>query len=291
MTPLRAKMMADLRIRGLSDGTSKHYTGAVARFAAHNHKSPALLGADEVRDFLLHLRDLGLAAATLVVYWAALRFLYVETLARPEVFVGIPRPRVPRPISLVALSRDEVRDLLQAARDDFDRTLFATLYALGLRVSELTALTTADIDARAELVHVRHGKGDQPRDVHLSKALLDDLRAHWRAQKLPGPFLFPARRFLAPGVPDVARPWADHPVSTDSVRDRLDQAARRAALRRHVTPHVLRHAYATHLLEAGVDLRVIQVLLGHASPETTARYAAVGPELIRATPCPLELLR
>lgn len=291
MTPLRAKMMADLRIRGLSDGTAKHYIGCVRRFADHFHRSPAALGTDEVRAFLLHLRDLGLAPPTLVVYWAALRFLFVETLSRPLVFQGIPRPRVPRALPRVALARAEVRDLLLAARDDFDRTLFATLYALGLRVSEVAVLTTADIDARAELVHVRHGKGDQPRDIHLSKALLDDLRAHWRAQQLPGPFLFPARRFLAPGVLDAARPWADHPVATDSVRDRLVRAARRAGLRRHVTPHHLRHAYATHLLEAGVDLRVIQVLLGHQSPETTARYAAVGPELIRATPCPLELIR
>jgi integrase/recombinase XerD len=291
MTPLRAKMMADIRLRGLSEGTTASYVRCVHCFAEHFHVSPARMGTEEVRSFLLHLRDIGRAPATVKVYWFALLFLYTVTLGRPQVFDDIPRPRVPAPAPRVALHRDEIRTLLEHAPSEFDRCLFATLYAAGLRISEATALTVRDIDAGAGLLHVRRGKGDKPRSVRLSQGLLDLLRDHWRLHRPPGPWIFPAQRLVRPGIVDPVHRWADHPISTDSARNHLVLAVRRAGLRRHTTLHHLRHAYATHLLEEGVDLRVIQVLLGHASPVTTARYAAVSPELIRSTPCPLEFLR
>lgn len=291
MTPLRQKMEADLRLRNLAPATRAQYIRHVARFAGHFGRSPDQLGAVEVRAFLLYLADLGLAAATLVVYHAALLFLYVETLGRPEVMATVPRPRVRPPQPRRPLTREEMAALLEAAASmPFVYTFIATLLATGLRVSEARHLQPADIDSRSGLIHVRHGKGGKPRSVKLGAKHLRLLRRYWVVVRPVRSWLFPAQRLIAPGQVDPHRRWADRPVSSDTVRSRLNKVTRLAGLQRRVTPHDLRRTYATWLLEAGVDLRTVQVLLGHASPETTARYTSVRPDLIRRTPSPLEML-
>ena len=290
MTALRKKMEADLRLRGLAPNTRYQYLLCVGVFAKYHGRSPAKLGTEEVRAFLLHLRDKRRAPATLGVYWAALRFVYAVTLARPAVMNDVPRPRVPRRDSMPALTVAEVRALLKATTRPFDRSLLSLMYACGLRSSEACALQAGDIDTRAGLIHIRHGKGGKARSVRLSPGVLSMLRAHWRQHRLPGPWLFAAQRMLRPGVVDWRAPWQHAPVSYCAVSKRFYAIRRRAGLRRRVTLHDLRRAYATHLLEAGVDLRTIQVLLGHARPETTAQYTAVSAEMIKRTPCLLESL-
>ncbi len=286
---LRIKMTEDLGIRGLSEGTQYQYLSCVRRYAEHFWLSPHLLGTQHVRRYLLHLRERGLSPASLVVYWAALRFLYVFTLGRAEVFHTIPRPRVPRPPPRTALTQQELRALLDATTTDFDRVFFTTMYATGLRISEATRRCARDIDSRAGLLHVCKGKGDKARSAQLTDRLLQQLREHWQQYKPPGPFLFPARLLLRPRVVDPNR-WAAHPVSPGTMGQRFRTLRAKADLRRKVTTHQLRHAYASHLHQQGVDLRVIQVLLGHASPKTTALYTHVSPELIRQCPCPLEFI-
>lgn len=288
MTPLRQKMEANLRLRNLAPGTIQEYLRCVARYARHFGRSPATLGADEARAFLLHLADLGRAPATRVVYHAALRFLYVETLGRPEVMVTVPRPRVRATIARRPLTRQEVKALLEAAaRWPFTYTVIATLLDTGLRVSEACHLQPGDIDSRSGFIHVRRGKGAKPRSVKLGERHLRLLRRYWVVERPCHSWLFPARRPVAPGS---GWRWVDRPVDPDSVRARLNQVTRLAGLKRRVTPHDLRRTYATWLLEDGVDLRTLQVLLGHASPETTARYTTVRPGLILRTPSPLDML-
>ncbi len=290
MTSLRKKMVEDLRLKGIAPSTQYQYVSSVRRFAEHHGRSPAKLDTRHVREFLLHLRDLDRAPATIVVYWAALLFLYAVTLRRPGVMADVPRPRVPRRDPVPALSVGEVRALLDAAAQPFDRTVFTLMYACGLRVSEACTLRVGDIDAQAGLIHVRRSKGDKARAVRLSRKVLLMLREHWCAHRPPGPLLFPAQRLVKPGVIDRQQRWNDRPVHSDTLGDRFRTLRVRAGMRRRVTLHDLRRAHATHLLEAGVDLRTIQVLLGHARPETTARYTAVSAALIARTPCPLDLL-
>ena len=290
MTPLRRKMITALDLRGLSSGTSYRYIRCVRAFAAFHHRSPDRLGGDEVRAFLLHLRQLGRAPSTIKVYRAALLFLFVQVLSRPEVMEGVPIPRVPRRDPVPALTQGEVRALLDAAASPFDRTYYAVLYACGLRASEARCLRVEDIDARTGLLHVRHGKGDNARAATLSPATLAMLREHWRRHRPPLPWLFPAQRMVRPGVVDERQPWSDHPAAKETMGKRFRQTVKRAGLKRHATLHDLRRAYATHLLEEGVDSRVIQVLLGHARLSTTTRYTAVSAKLIQGAPCPLDRL-
>jgi len=291
MTPLRNKMEADLRLRNLALTTQYTYVRCVAAYARHFGRSPDLLGTPEARAWLLHLADLGRAPATRVVHHAALRFLYVQTLGRPEVMATLPRPRVKSVPPRRPLVVEEARVLLDACKcSPFTYTFVSTLLATGLRVSEACSLQPGDIDARAGMLHVRRGKGAKPRSVQLGERHLRLLRRYWVVEQPGHQWLFPAQRMVKPGRVDPLHRWADHSVSPDSVRGRLRHAARLAGLTRRVTPHDLRRTYATWLLEAGVNLRTVQVLLGHASPETTTRYTRVRPELIRKTPSVLDLL-
>jgi len=291
MTPLRQKMEADLRLRNLSPATRAEYLRNAAKFAEFHSRSPDRLGADEVRAYLLHLEQLGRAPKTRIVVHASLRFLFTETLGRPEVMATVPRPRNRPDKDVLPLLREEVDALLEAAADrPFDHAFVCTLLDTGLRVTEACELRTGDIDSRTGLLHVRHGKGDKPRSVRLGESLLRVLRRYWVSERPTGPWLFHAQRLIAPGVVDPAQRWAEHHVGVNTLRERLHDVARRAGLTRPVTPHDLRRTYATWLLEAGTDLRVVQVLLGHASPETTTRYTRVRPELIRRTPSPLDML-
>jgi integrase/recombinase XerD len=290
MTVLRKKMEDDLGLRSLAPGTRNHYLGCVRRFAEYFWQSPAQLGTQHVRQYLQHLGKLGRKPATIVLYWAALLFVYKVTLGRPEVMRDVPRPRVPGRAGVVALTEAEVAALFDWSGSPFGKTLYSVMYACGLRVSEACALQVGDIDTRAGLIHIRKGKGNKVRSVRLSPMVLEMLRQHWRLYRPPEPWLFPARRLLRPGVIDQNRPWADHPVSRATMSQRFRVVRQRAGLKRRVTLHDFRRAYATRLREAGVDLRDIQVVLGHSSPETTARYVSVSPELIKRLPCPLERL-
>jgi site-specific recombinase XerD len=271
-------MATELRLRGMSPITQRMYLGCVERFAAYHHRSPAAVGEPEVRAFLDHLlRDRGMRPTTLRVYGAALRFLYDTTLERPEVMRRIPYPRgVPARLPDV-LSQAEVAHLLAAAPSLKHRAMMMAAYGAGLRVSELCALTAEDIDSARMLVRVRDGKGAKDRYVMLSPRLLATLRAYWRQRPPRGPYLFPSPR---PG----------QPLSRKAVWHMLRRAARRAGLRKRVTPHTLRHCFATHLLEAGTNIRVIQVLLGHRSLRTTARYALVSPAHVGTVRSPLDTM-
>ena len=291
MTSLRLKMAEDLRLRNLAVSTRDTYLRHVSAFARHFMVSPDKLGTAEVRAYLLHLEQLGRAPATRAVYHAALTFLYTQTLGRPEVMATVPRPRVPNNNDPVPLTHGEVRALLAAASErPFDYTFIVTMLATGLRITEACLLRVDDLDRRAGLVHVRKGKGGKARATMLSPKYLRLLERYWVVAHPRKPWLFPAQRLVCPGVVDRAHRWADHPVSKGTMATRLRGIVERASLRRTVTSHDMRRTFATWLLESGQDLRLIQVLLGHASPQTTARYTKVQPNLIARTPSPYDLL-
>lgn len=278
MGALRERMAADLRLRGLTENTQKTYLTCVRQFAAHFRRSPAELGEAEIRAFLDHLtRERKASAATRCVYVGALHFLYRVTLGRPHVVSKIPYPRRRESLPDI-LSPGEVERLLASVRSVKQRAILMAAYGAGLRVSEICSLRTADIDSRRMLIHVRAGKGGKDRYAMLSERLLATLREYWRLARPAGLYLFPGTN---PGKP----------LSTKAVSQMVRQAVARAGIeKKHVTPHVLRHCFATHLLEAGADIRVIQALLGHRSIRTTVRYTLVSRRHLRAVPSPLDTL-
>jgi integrase/recombinase XerD len=278
MGALRERMAVDLRLRGLSPITQRRYLRCVERFVAHHRRSPTALGEADIRAFLDHLvRAQRVSRATQRVYVAALHFLYRVTLDRPVVVRRIPFPRDTRERLPEILSAAEVERLIGSARRPKSRAMLMTLYGAGLRVSEVCELVPADIDSQRMLTRVRQGKGNTDRYVMLSPRLLMTLRAYWRRRPPRGPYLFPS-------------PRPDQPLSRMAVFRVVRRAARRAGLRKRVNPHMLRHCFATHLLEAGMDIRVIQVLLGHRSLRTTARYVLVSRAHVGTVARPLDAL-
>ena len=284
MTRLRDRMESDLILSGKAKTTREKYIACVLAFLAyHEMPPPARLGREDVRAFLLHkLLDCGIGASTYVVYLAALKFLYGVTLRRPEVTDGIPFPKAKRKPPVVPTA-EEVLRILEATSSLYYRTLFTTAYAAGLRGEEVCHLRVEDIDSAAGVLHVRHTKGRRPRMLMLGERLLTALRSYWKAVRPPGPWVFPSR------VGKRER-WPDRPVGRPRASEVFRKARRAAGIDRPVTLHGLRHGFATHLLEAGVDLHTIQVLLGHQQVETTTRYMEVRTDLIRRTPSPLDLL-
>jgi site-specific recombinase XerD len=278
MGKLRDKMDGDLKLRGRSDNTRTTYLRCARSFVAHHRRPPAEMGRDEVRDFLLHLvEERGLKPSTYNVYAASLKFLYSHTLERPEEVAWIGQMKVQHRLPAIP-STEEVERLLEALGSLKMQAMVMAAYGAGLRVSEVCNLRVEDIDSRRMVIHVRHAKGDRDRYTMLPQRLLETLRAYWKAERPPGPELFPGKK---PGTV----------VRRDTVGKALKQAAERAKIKKRVHPHALRHAFATHLLEAGTDLRTLQVLLGHASIRTTARYAQVSPAMIRRTKSPADRLR
>jgi integrase/recombinase XerD len=245
MTSLHDKMDANMRLRKLADQTREQYLCCVRVFERHHGASLEDLGVAEVRSFLLLLIELGRAPATLVVYHAALRYAYTETLERPEVMAAVPRPRVSKTAPRRPLTREEMKALFEAAASrPYTYTLIATLLATGLRLSEATHLRTEDIDSRSGMIHVRHGKGDKARSVKLGDRHLRLLRRYWKVEGLQGSWLFPAQRLVAPGLVAAKHRWAQHPVGPDTVRSRLHEVTRLAGLQRRVTPHDMRRTHA-----------------------------------------------
>ena len=277
MTPLRKRMFDELQLRNYADFTIERYLEAVQKFAKFFGKSPQRLGPEEVRKFLLHLvQERKAAPSTVQIHRAALKFLYVKTLHRPWFDERIPRARKRQRLPAV-LSAEEVTRILDDTTNLKHWVMIATFYATGLRCNELRNLKTGDIDSQRMVIHVRQGKGGIPRDIGLSSALLERLRVYWRWSK-PTVWLFPSKM----------RP--QQPMERKSIRVACNTAGRRAGIDKPVTPHVFRHSFATHMLEAGADLRTIQVLLGHADIQTTARYLRVSTRRMQAAPSPFDAL-
>lgn len=277
MTSLRQRMLEDMQVRNLSPDTQRAYIETVARFARHFGRSPAVLGPEEIRAYQVYLtRERKLAPSSLVIAACALRFVYKVTLKRAWSFDAvIPAPKKPL-ILPVVLSPAEVVHFLTCVRDPAHRAILTTCYAAGLRISEAVHLRPTDIDSRRMVIRIDQGKGQLDRYVMLSPKLLALLRAWWHAQR-PRPWLFPGQ--------DPA-----HPIASHTVRGACQRAHRRCRIPKPITPHSMRHAFAVHLLEAGTDIRTIQLLLGHRRLETTARYLRIATVKVCATTSPLEWL-
>ena len=275
MSPLRRRMLEDLEIRNYSPHTIDGYLRYVAQFAKHFGTSPDRLGPEHIRTYQLHLLHQQASKSIFIQTVCALRFFYETTLGRPWMVDFIPYPKKPKTLPVI-LSRDEVKALLLAPRHLKHRAILATLYATGLRVSELCQLQGTDIDSQRMVINVRQGKGQRDRLVMLSPDLLPLLRRYWK--------LYQLHSWLFPG------PRVTEPITRDGVAFICKQAGHAAQLTKAIYPHLLRHSFATHLLEAGVDLRHIQLLLGHASLRSTSLYLHVAHPALHATESPLDAL-
>jgi integrase/recombinase XerD len=275
LSPLRRRMIDDMTVRNLSPATQRSYLHAVAKFSRYFGRSPDRLDIEDVRAFQVYLVSQGISWPALNQTVCALRFFYGVTLNRPEIPERIAYAREPRKLPVI-LGADEVVRFLEAVPSLKTRTALTTAYAAGLRASETVSLKVADIDSSRMLIQVRHGKGAKDRTVMLSPQLLAILRTYWRLAR-PKEWLFPGR--------DESKP-----IDVQVLHAACRSATKAAGLAKRVTVHTLRHSFATHLLESGVDIRIIQVLLGHNSLSTTARYTQVATTTIAKTQSPLDRL-
>jgi integrase/recombinase XerD len=282
VTHLRKMMLEELQRRHYSRETIRCYIRTVEEFSRRFRCSPDRLGPQQIREYqaeLFHKRKL--SPGTVTQRLAALRFFYIKTLKRAWSTAETPYPKNSYRLPTI-LSQEEVAQLIDAAPTPFYRTLLMTLYATGLRCAELTRLKICDVDSKRMVIRVRGGKGRRDRDVMLSPKLLEELREHWR--RLPrkrSDWLFPGN----------CRHTADHPIDTKTPRHACRRAAQSAGLKKAVHPHTLRHCFATHLLEAGADLRTIQILLGHHDLKETTRYLHLSQRHLKATASPLDSLQ
>jgi len=276
MSPLRRRMIEDMTVRNLSPATQRSYVHAVLRFARFFDCSPERLGLEDVRTFQVHLVAGGISWPALNQTVCALRFLYGVTLKQAELPERIPYARTSRKLPVV-LSADEVVRFLEAVPSLRTRAALTTAYAAGLRASEAASIKIADIDSGRMVIRVEQGKGGRDRYVMLSPQLLGILRSYWRLAR-PAHWLFPGRD-------------REHPINPTVLHAGCRSACAACGLSKRVTVHTLRHSFATHLLENGTDVRIIQALLGHRSLNTTARYTQVATSTIRGTPSPLDRLR
>jgi site-specific recombinase XerD len=268
-TALREAMRQAIRLRNLSPRTEAVYLSLVARFALFFHRSPDRLGRPEIERYLLHLRDtLHVSHCLFKQTVAALRFFYLHVMERADLVVRIPYGRRPKSLPVV-LSADELLALLAAIDSLRDRVLLTLLYSSGLRLGEVCRLRRSDIDSSRSLLHIRHAKGNKDRFAPLSPFALDLLRSWWRQSHF--------HDLVFPNAKDPSRP-----LSPSTVQRALKIAARRAGLSKHISPRTLRHSFATHLMEQGTSIRIIQVLLGHAHPRTTEIYTHVSPAHARS---------
>jgi integrase/recombinase XerD len=276
MSPLRRRMIDDMTIRNLSPATQRSYLHAVTKFSRYFGRSPEQLDLEDVRAFQVHLVATGISWPALNQTVCALRSFYGVTLGHAEIPERIPYAREPRKLPVV-LSADEVVRFLEAVPSLKTRAALTTAYAAGLRASEAVGIRLADIDAGRMVIRVEHGKGGKDRYVMLSVQLLGILRTYWRLAR-PTHWLFPGR--------DKSKP-----IDVQVLHAACRSACAAAGLAKRVTVHTLRHSFATHLLESGTDIRIIQVLLGHSNLSSTARYTQVSNGLIRRTESPLDRLR
>ena len=280
MTRLRKMMLEELERRNYSESTTRRYLRFVERFAQHFGKSPDKLGPEHLRTYHAYLfKQRKLSPGSVENHVAALRFFYLRTLHRHQFRQFLPYPKVPRKLPNI-LSREEVARLIDASSNLFQRTLLMVLYGTGMRRAEIARLKIADIDSQRMVIHVVDGKGHKDRDLPLSPALLETLRAYWRWLK-PRTSLFPSRMHRD----------CEQPISDKTVWLACTKAAKEAGIRKPTSPHLLRHSWATHLLEAGTDLRTIQLLLGHEDLETTARYLHLSQQHLHRLANPIEELK
>lgn len=275
VSPLRRRMIEDMTIRNLSPTTQRSYIHAIEGYSRHFGRSPDRLGLEDVRAYQVHLAGKGIAWATLNQIVCALRFLYGVTLGQDEVPERIPFARKRAALPDV-LNRDEVVRFLEAVPSLKCRVALTTAYATGMRVSEVVAVEVRNIDSGRMVIRIEHGKGGKDRYVMLSAQLLGILRAYWKLTR-PQRFLFPGRD------PDMA-------VNVTVLHAACRSACAAAGIDKKVSVHTLRHSFATHLLEQGTDIRIIQALLGHNNLSTTARYTRVAAHTIGATESPLDRL-
>jgi site-specific recombinase XerD len=278
---LRQRLVEDMTVRGFSEKTRRYYIRIVAGFAAFLGRSPNTATADDVRRFQVHQSELGMHAPAMNSTVAALRFFFTTTLDRPELSRKLVRIPYPRKLPVV-LSPEEVARLLGATTCLKHRAALGVAYGAGLRVAEVASLKVGDIDSERMLIRVERGKGGRYRHAMLSPDLLALLRAWWQDGRhqgvmLPGGWLFPGQNPLKP-------------ITTRQLSRVVEEAAETAGLTKNVSPHTLRHSFATHLLEDGVDIRVIQVLLGHAKLDNTALYTRVATRTVRTVTSPLDKL-
>jgi len=282
ISPLRQRMIDDMRMRKLAEKTQSHYIRWVRRFTAFLGRSPDTATVEELRRFQLHLVDSATSPVSLNAAITALKFFFEVTLGQPDLMAKMQPVRVPRTLPVV-LSREEVARLIAAASNLKHQTALSVAYGAGLRASEVIALKVGDIDSQRMTLRIEQGKGRKDRYAMLPPILLERLRTWWRVARaqgkmLDGGWLFPGRDPL-------------ESLTTRQLNRAVHAAALVAGIDKNVSMHTLRHCFATHLLEQKVDIRVIQVLLGHKKLETTALYAQVATDLLREVISPLESLR
>lgn len=280
MTHLRRAMLEELQRRNYATNTIYYYLKAVERFAKHFHRPPDQLNHTHLREYQAYLlRERHLEPRTVKLHVSALRFFFVKTLKRPYMLEDIPFPKVPRRLPAI-LTTDEVARLIDGAKNLTHRTMLMVLYSTGMRNAELRHLQVRDIDSRRMLIHIQHGKGGRDRYVPLSATLLETLRVYYRWMR-PKTWLFPG----------TIQNWrADKPITPKVVWDACREAAKRAKLEKRVSPHLLRHSYASHLVEAGADLRTVQLLLGHVKLEHTVIYLHLSQRHLQAVANPLDAM-
>jgi site-specific recombinase XerD len=273
-------MLEELERRNYSKGTIRNYLRFVERFAQHFGKSPDKLGPEHLSSYQAYLfKERKLCPGSVEHHVAALRFFFVRVLHRHEFRQFLPYPKVRRKLPNI-LSREEVARLIEASSSLFQRTLLMVLYATGMRRAEVARLKIADIDSQRMIIHVVDGKGHKDRDLPLSPALLETLRVYWRWLK-PRTYLFPSRLHRD----------CEQPISDKVIWLACTNAAKKAGIRKKSNPHLIRHSWATHLLEAGTDLRTIQLLLGHEYLEVTARYLHLSQQHLQQVANPIEELK
>ena len=282
MSPLRQRMLDDMRMRKLAPKTQSHYIRAVRQFVGFLGRPPDTATVEDLRRYQLHLVDHGISPVSLNAAITGLKFFFDVTLNHADLMAKMQPVRIPHTLPVI-LSRDEVARLIEAAGNLKHQTALSVAYGTGLRASEVVALKVSDIDSQRMTLRIEQGKGHKDRYAMLSPVLLERLRLWWRVARAQGKM--PDGGWLFPGL----NPF--EPLSTRQLNRAIHAAADAAQIDKRVSMHSLRHAFATHLLEAKVDIRVIQVLLGHKRLDTTALYTQVATELLREVVSPLETLR
>jgi len=266
----------DLALAKYAKTTQARYVKIARQLGSRFGRPVSALGREDLRVYVEEVQARGRSASWVTAHLAALRFLYRKTIGDAERVSFISFPRRHRPLPTV-LSLEEVGALIGAVRVARYQAIVMVLYGAGLRIAEALVLEVADVDGSRGVLRIRHGKGDKPREAKLSETLYRWLRQYWARERPPQPYLFASRK-------------TGKPPRAETVRAALADAAKKAWIHKRVTPHVLRHSFATHLLEQGTDVRVVGALLGHASLSSTTRYAQVTEKLVRQTPSPLDLL-
>jgi site-specific recombinase XerD len=278
VTHLKKMMLEELQRRNYSQNTTRSYLQIVRDFARHFKRPPDQLGPDEIRQYQVHLiQERKMGVRTVGHCTAALRFFFVKTLKRHYPVEEVPYPKQPRRLPIV-LSQEEAVALINSAKNLYHRAMLMTLYSTGMRRAELCKLKVEDIDSKRMILHIRQGKGGKDRDVPLSPVLLETLREYWRWMR--------PRTYLFPGTVNGRR--ADKPITSKVIWEACVEAARNAGISKRVSPHLLRHSFATHLMENGADLPTVQMLLGHTDLKPTSIYLHLSERHLKAAGTPLD---